>query len=99
MSTTTRRSEQAQCAAMIRRELTLHFPHTRFSVTSRSASMMTAVDVRWTDGPTRAQLDRLLTKYAEGTFDGSIDLYDYRNNEDNIPRAKYVQASREESPE
>jgi hypothetical protein len=48
------RSEQAQCAAMIRRELKLHYPHTTFRVTSKGYSMGDHVSIHWADGPSDA---------------------------------------------
>ena len=98
MKTTTRRSEHAQCAAAIRRDLKTAFPTVTFRVRSDSFSNGNAVDVKWVDGPTTEHVARLIGKYQEGHFDGSIDLYDYSNRRDDLPQAKYVQTQRSFSP-
>jgi hypothetical protein len=99
MPTKITRSEQAQCAAMIRRELKLHYPHTTFRVTSKGYSMGDHVSIHWADGPSDAQVEHLANKYEEGSFDGMTDCYNYRPNADNIPRSKYVFTTREMTEE
>lgn len=90
---------QAQAAKMIRKELKAEFPDVKFSVRSRSASMMNAVDIDWTDGPTRHDVESIVGKYQYGHFDGMIDCYEYSNRRDDIPQVKFVQCHRQISDE
>lgn len=90
---------QAQAAKMIRRELKENFPNTKFQVLSSSASMMTAVDIYWTDGPTTRDVDAVVAKFQYGHFDGMQDLYEYSNSRDDIPQVKFVQTQRRISDE
>lgn len=60
-------------AKNIRIELKREFPGIRFSVRSRYDS----VNVRWTDGPTAAQVKTVIDKYEEGSFNGMEDIYEY----------------------
>lgn len=65
-----------QAAKNIRRDLKKHFPGVKFSVRSdrRGGS---SVSIRWTDGPTEKQVSEITDRYAEGSFDGMTDCYDY----------------------
>ena len=90
-----RQTEHAQCATAIRRDLKAAFPTVTFRVRSDSFSGGTSVHIDWIDGPTTNQVDRLISKYDQGHFDGSIDLYEYSNRRDDLPQAKYVQTSRD----
>jgi len=98
-------SGQARAAANIRMELKTEFPRTKFSVRSRSASMMSAVDVYWTDGPTAEAVDLIIDKYQ--TF-GGLDQTDYATTKSDafsravrivLGSAKYVSSHRKISDE
>lgn len=98
-------SGQARAAANIRMELKVQFPKIKFSVRSRSASMMNAVDVYWTDGPTADDVDAIISKYQ--TYAG-MDQTDYAmTKSDAFSRAvrivlgcaKYVSSHRKISDE
>jgi len=80
----------AAAAAAIREELKKAFPETKFKVTSKGFSMGNAVDISWTDGPCTGAVEAITSKYQYGSFDGSIDLYEYDNRREDIPQAKYV---------
>lgn len=92
-------STQAQAAKMIRRELKENFPNTKFRVRSDSASMMTAVRIFWTDGPTIRDVDSIVGKFEYGHFDGMTDSYEYSNRRDDLPQVKFVQTHRKISDE
>lgn len=100
MATKTRRpkSEHAQAAAMIKRELKLRYPHTTFTARSESYSGGTSVHIDWIDGPTYTEVDQALGKYSQGTFDGCEDIYRYTPNQDELPRVKFVMPQRTQSP-
>lgn len=60
-------------AANIRVELKQEFPTIKFSVTSDHNS----VNIRWTNGPTLAQVEFVTDKYVAGRFNGMTDSYEY----------------------
>jgi proteasome lid subunit RPN8/RPN11 len=99
------KSDKARAAANIRMELKAEFPRTKFSVRSRSASMMSAVDVYWTDGPTADAVDTIIEKYQ--TY-GGMDQTDYATTKSDafsravrivLGSAKYVSSHRKISDE
>lgn len=98
-------SSHARAAKNIRMELKAAFPGVTFKVRSRTASMMDAVDVDWTNGPTSAQVNAILNKYQDSDFDGMTDSTICRNSaygqavEVVLSRAKYVRGQREISDE
>lgn len=89
----------AAAAKAIRNELKAIFPTIKFSVTSESFSMGNAVRISWTDGATTEQVDKIVSKYQYGYFDGMNDLYECDNRRDDIPQAKYITTSRSFSEE
>lgn len=91
---TREKSEHAAAAQAIRQDLKKAFPGVKFRVRSSSFSMGNGVDVDWTDGPTRSEVDRIIGRYQYGHFDGMQDLYEYSNRRDDLPQAKYVSGSR-----
>ena len=66
-----------ETAKLIRKALRAEFPATKFSVRSSNYSGGSSIDVRWTDGPTSAEVDAVSAGFAGGGFDGSIDLHYY----------------------
>lgn len=85
----------ALCAKAIRAELAAAFPGWKFSVRARTASMMSAVDVHWTDGPTSAAVHAIIDKYQYGHFDGMTDCYEMSNKQEGlVAQVKYVSAYR-----
>jgi hypothetical protein len=93
-------STAARAAANIKEELRRTFPGVTFSCKSDNYSMGNSVDVHWTDGPTSAEVDAILGKYKEGSFDGMEDIY---NNDTSasgeaieivLGRSKYVHGHR-----
>lgn len=86
----------AGAAPNIRADLKRHFPGVRFSVRSERGS----IDVRWTDGPTEAQVSDITKRYQHGQFDGMTDYYEYRRCPfcEVFGGADYVFTRREYSP-
>jgi len=85
------KTEQAQAAAMIRKELKNN--GIKASVTSASGSMTSSVRVQLADlvAPWTLQaIENFCNKFQMGHFDGMIDLYEYSNTNDNLPQAKFV---------
>lgn len=66
-------SSATHAAVNIRRALKLAFPSIKFSVKTRYASYMSAVDIRWTDGPTVAEVETITDRHQYEDFDGMTD--------------------------
>jgi len=83
-------TEAAQAAKLMRAELKKAFPSVKFSVRSNNFAGGDSVHVNWTNGPTGDAVAEITDKYQYGHFDGMIDLYEYSNNIEGLPQAKYV---------
>lgn len=90
-------TDAAITAKAIRKELKLVFPGVKFSVRSSTFSMGDAVDIHWTDGPTREMVEQYTDKYQYSDFDGYTDMItiDRSSLPAGVPGAKFVQCSRE----
>lgn len=64
----------ADDAVLIRAALAKAFPGTTFSVRSDVYSGGSSIDVEWTDGPERREVEAVAGTYAMGGFDGMIDM-------------------------
>lgn len=84
-------------AQAVKKELTKAFPNVKFSCTYQTYSMWSSVDIGWVDWPTEREVEVIAKKYQYGTFDWMTDMYEYTNNRDDIPQAKYVSCRREMS--
>jgi hypothetical protein len=84
----------ALCAAAVREELKKAFEYCKFSVTSDNFANGNAVRISWTNGPTEAQIDEITSKYQYGHFNGMDDIYEFSNNIEGLPQAKFVSTSR-----
>ena len=91
------KTEAAQCAKAIKKELSKKFPNIKFSVTSDNFAGGNSVSIHYTNGVPQAEVEAITGKYQYGHFDGMIDCYEYSNGRDDIPQAKYVSVSREVS--
>jgi len=56
-------------AKNIRTELKKHFSGTKFSVRARWATHSSAIDVRWTDGPTVEEVKAVIGKFQDSDYD------------------------------
>lgn len=94
-------SSYALGAKNLKTELSRAFPDTKFSVKSEGYSMGCSIDVYWTGGPSREEVEKYANKYKEGWFDGMNDLYNYSDQvwTDVFGGAKYVFCQRRESNE
>jgi len=73
MTTATERPtyvEAAEAATILRAELRKTFPATRFSVRTSTTG---TIRVRWTDGPSKRQVDEVAQPYAGRDFDPTTD--------------------------
>lgn len=66
-----------ETAALIRPALKAAFPGVTFSVKIHLYSMGSSIYVRWTDGPTAPEVNRLLARFSSQTFDGMTDSSSY----------------------
>ena len=57
---------------MIRKRLKQEFPGTKFSVRMRSGNG--AIQIRYTDGPSKKAVQEIADQYQGGGFDGMIDM-------------------------
>ena len=64
----------AETAKLIRNALKRAFPGVTFSVKSKNYAGGCSVDVRWTDGPTTAEVEAVAQMFQGRRFDGMIDL-------------------------
>ncbi len=86
-------------AKNIRTVLKLSLPGVKFSVKSRRFSGGDAIDVRWIDGPTSAQVDEILGRYVSGTFDAMTDCAGVKRSAwtDAFGDARFVSGARDNS--
>lgn len=66
-----------ETAVFIRAALKAAFPSVKFSVKIHLYSMGSSIYVRWTDGPTLPEVDRVVDAFTSKTFDGSDDSTHY----------------------
>jgi hypothetical protein len=95
-------------AKLVRTILKAAFPATKFSVRTPRGSMMSSVDISWTDGPTVAAVDAFVSCLKCGQFDSMTDGFDYKTGADAFvivngqtyrTGTRYVSTSRTTSPD
>lgn len=64
-------------------------PKTKFSIKSSSFAGGDSIDVRWADGPTNEEVNKIIQKYQEGEFDPMSDCYNYHNGDKREFNKKY----------
>ena len=73
------RIDAADGARLIRRALKRVFgTSVKFSVTTSKYAGGSSIDIHWPDGPTTKQVDAVVQGYAGATFNGMIDLKEYK---------------------
>ena len=88
-------STHAHAAKLIKEDLKKAFPLTKFSVSSRSYSMGSSIDVSWIDGPISDKVEEVIGKYQYGYFNGMEDIYETTNSIEGLPQVKFVFTNRE----
>ena len=88
-------TQAALCSKDIKKLLKGKYPSIKFSVTSSNFAGGNSVDVDWNLGPTTDEIEKLISQYQYGHFDGMIDMYEYSNTRKDIPQAKFVMTRRE----
>lgn len=69
----------AETAKLLRAALKAEFPAVKFGVRSKTYSGGASIDVSWTDGPITADVKPVCDRYEGATFDGMIDLKEYKD--------------------
>lgn len=69
-----------ETAAEARKSLKKAFPGQKFSVRSKAYSGGCSIDVSWTDGPTRSEVEAVVGHMHQCTFDSMTDLKEYTNS-------------------
>jgi hypothetical protein len=72
-----KQSEHAHVAQLIKKELRERYPLTEWRVKSSIFAGGDSVDVSYTDGPTSHQVQEMLDKYVNSTFDCMTDCSNY----------------------
>jgi hypothetical protein len=77
----TQRTEYStkETAQAIRAALKKAFPGVKFSVRTSYASMTSSTDIRWTDGPTQPEVERVTGNFTSRGFDGMTDCTTYHS--------------------
>ena len=70
----------AETEKLCRAALKSAFPEVKFSVRSSTYANGASIRVRWTDGPLKAEVEKIAGLYAGATFDGMIDLKSYHDS-------------------
>lgn len=101
---TTNRISLKDTGKAIRETLKVEFPGVKFSVRGKSYSGGSSIDIEWTDGPTKAQVNEVVEMFKGASFDPMQDLKSYRDltNEDGEKYhygTDYVFCSRITSPD
>lgn len=66
-----------ETAQLIRQALRQAFPGVTFSVITKYGSCYSATNVRWTDGPTQPEVERVTNRFSSKSFDGMTDSTNY----------------------
>ncbi len=66
-----------ETAQLIREALKAAFPGVTFSIRTSYASMTSSTNVRWTDGPTQAEVEYITDGFTSRGFDGMTDSNTY----------------------
>ena len=82
-------TQAAQVASTIRKELKEKFPSIVFKVHSKNFAGGDDVTIHYDNACPSEDIEKIVNKYAGGSFDGMTDMYNYDYNK-NYPTAKYV---------
>ena len=76
-----RKISLVETARLVRKALREAYPGIKFAVRCSRYSMGQSIDVSWTDGPTKAMVQPLLSKFGSKSFDGMDDSTHYHTQE------------------
>jgi len=93
-------AEPAHSAKVLKGHLQKFFPGVKFSVKSDTFSMGCSIDVSYTDGPLKEEVEAIADLFQYGRFDGMQDLsYSVKVHVPGCHGAKYVHVNRKMSAE
>lgn len=78
-----------ETAQAIREALKKAFPRVKFSVRTSYASMTSSTSIRWTDGPTAPEVERITDNFTSRGFDGMTDSTTYHDQIVDGQRVQY----------
>jgi len=70
----------AETAKLVRKALKPVFPGIKFSVRSKTYAGGASIDIRWTDGPTTKEVDKVAGIFSGAEFDGMVDCKYYSDH-------------------
>lgn len=88
------KSDHANAANLIKKELKLAFPKIKFEVKSKSFSGGTDINVNYENGPTRQKIYDIVNKYVYGEFNSMDDSYNHKKERSTLPQVKYLFVNR-----
>jgi glyceraldehyde-3-phosphate dehydrogenase/erythrose-4-phosphate dehydrogenase len=83
------KTQAAQVANTIRKELKVKFPGINFKVHSSNFSGGDDVRIHYENAIPAEDVEKIVNKYAGGSFDGMTDMYNYDYDKTG-PTAKYI---------
>jgi hypothetical protein len=93
------KTQVAQASQQIKKILKKEFPKTKFSVISSNYSMGDSINISWVDGVAERKVEKLISHYQYGDFNGMEDIYEYTNRREDIPQTKFLFCNRKISDE
>lgn len=86
------KTQAAQAAALIRKEIKAAYPGLKFTCTSQNYAGGNSINVGYQDQPRAVHeaIKSMLGKYEYGHFDGMTDMYEHSNCRTDIPQTKYL---------
>ena len=93
------KTQVAQASQQIKKILKKEFPKTKFSVKSTNYSMGDSIDISWIDGVAERKVEKLISHFQYGKFNGMDDIYENTNRREGIPQTKYLFCNRKISDE
>lgn len=72
-----------ETAKLIRKALKENFSGVKFSVRSDQYAGGASINVEWTDGPTKAEVEKVVKFFAGASFDGMTDCKNYHTRQFN----------------
>lgn len=87
-------TQAAQASKSIKKMLSEKYPNIKFKVTSKNYAGGNSVDISWNLGVVDSEIEKLVSEYEYGHFDGMTDMYEFSNVKNDFPQAKFVFAQR-----
>lgn len=89
------KTQAAQAAQEIRKVLRGVFPEIKFRVNSQTYAGGDSVSINYVNGVPSAEVEKWVKGFQCGKFNSMEDIYEYSDNVEGRPQAKYIMVSRE----